>query len=138
MLVVGYGQSELEDRLERVLTASNRVVARDPSPEAGYFFRSDHFPMAKRGVPMLYTDTGEELLTGGTAAGKAFDQMYRQRMYHQPADEYDATWNFEGMVQDLMVLHRLGLDLANSREWPNYRTTSEFRPVRDASAGRRR
>lgn len=139
VLVVGYGQSDLEDRLERLLATGNRVIARDPNPEAGYFFRSDHFSMAKRGVPMLYTDTGEDLLSGGSAAGKAFDAGYRRDRYHQQADEYDpATWNFAGIVQDLTVLHEMGFALANSREWPNYRSTSEFRPVRDASAARRR
>jgi len=138
VLVVGYGQSELEDRLERVLATSSRVIARDPHPEAGYFYRSDHFPMAKRGVPMLYIDTGQDWLQGGTAAAEAWDAAYRRDRYHQPADEYDPSWNLGGIAQDAMVLHRLGLDLANSREWPNYRTTSEFRPVRDASAARRR
>jgi Zn-dependent M28 family amino/carboxypeptidase len=139
VLVVGYGQSELEDRLERLLASRGRVVARDPHPEAGYFYRSDHFPMAKRGVPMLYIDTGVDLMSGGTAAGEANDAAYRRDRYHQQADEYDAaTWSFDGIAMDAMVLHRLGLDLANSREWPNYRTSSEFRPVRDASAARRR
>ncbi|HEX2094326.1 MAG TPA: M28 family metallopeptidase [Longimicrobiaceae bacterium] len=138
LLVVGYGQSEIEDRLQRVLAAGGRVIAPDPNPEAGYFFRSDHFPMAKRGVPMLYVDSGADLLEGGTAAGQAFDAAYRRDRYHQPADEYDpATWRFEGMAQDATVLLRLGLELANSRDWPNYRPTSEFRPVRDASAARR-
>ncbi|HLM67875.1 MAG TPA: M28 family metallopeptidase, partial [Longimicrobium sp.] len=138
LLVIGYGQSELEDRLERVLAAGGRVVARDPSPEAGYFFRSDHFPMAKRGVPMLYVDSGEDLLSGGRAAGQAAAQSYNRERYHQPADEFDAaTWNFQGIAQDALVLHRLGMQLANSRDWPNYRTTSEFRPTRDASAARR-
>ena len=138
VLVIGYGQSELEDRLERILTAGGRVVARDAHPEAGYFYRSDHFPMAKRGVPMLYIDTGVDLVTGGTAAGEAADSAYRSARYHQPADEFDpATWNLEGIAQDATVLYRLGLELANSRDWPNYRTTSEFRPIRDASAGRR-
>jgi Zn-dependent M28 family amino/carboxypeptidase len=139
LLVVGYGQSELEDQLERTLATMNRVVARDPSPEAGYFFRSDHFPMAKRGVPMLYVDSGVDLLEGGTAAGSAADAAYRRDAYHQPADEYDQQkWNFAGMAQDVGVLHRLGLELANSRGWPNYRTTSEFRPIRDRSAASRR
>ena len=139
MLVVGYGQSELEDQLERTLATMNRVVARDPSPEAGYFFRSDHFPMAKRGVPMLYVDSGVDLLEGGTAAGSAADAAYRRDAYHQPADEYDQQkWNFAGMAQDVGVLHRLGLELASSRAWPNYRTTSEFRPIRDRSAASRR
>jgi Zn-dependent M28 family amino/carboxypeptidase len=139
VLVIGYGQSELEDRLERVLAASGRVVARDAHPEAGYFYRSDHFPMAKRGVPMLYVDTGVDLVSGGTAAGEAAGDAYRRDRYHQPADEYDAaTWNFNGIAQDVAALHRVGLDLANSRDWPNYRATSEFRPIRDASAAARR
>jgi Zn-dependent M28 family amino/carboxypeptidase len=138
VLIVGYGQSELEDQIERVLQSEGRVIARDPHPEAGYFFRSDHFPMAKRGVPMLYIDTGQDLLSGGTAAGEAADAAYRRDRYHQPADEYDpATWTFEGIAQDVRALHRLGLELANSRAWPNYRPTSEFRPIRDASAARR-
>jgi Zn-dependent M28 family amino/carboxypeptidase len=137
MLVVGYGQSELEDRLERLLATSGRVVARDPHPEAGYFYRSDHFPMAKRGVPMLYIDSGVDLVSGGTAAGDAFDAAYRRDRYHQAADEYDATWNFAGMSQDVTALYMLGRDLAGSTDWPNYRTTSEFRPIRDASSARR-
>jgi Zn-dependent M28 family amino/carboxypeptidase len=139
VLVVGYGQSELEDRLERVLTAQGRVVARDAHPEAGYFYRSDHFPMAKRGVPMLYIDSGVDLTSGGTAAGEKADAAYRDARYHQPADEYDpATFNVQGMARDVEVLHRLGLELASSRDWPNYRATSEFRPIRDASAAKRR
>jgi Zn-dependent M28 family amino/carboxypeptidase len=138
VLIVGYGQSELEDHMERVLQTEGRVIARDPHPEAGYFFRSDHFPMAKRGVPMLYTDTGQDLLSGGTAAGEAADAAYRRDRYHQPADEYDAaTWRFDGIAQDVRALYRMGLELANSRAWPNYRATSEFRPIRDASAARR-
>ena len=63
----------------------------------------------------------------------------RRDAYHQPADEYDRQqWNFAGMAQDVGVLHRLGLELASSRGWPNYRTTSEFRPIRDRSAASRR
>lgn len=138
LLVIGSGQSELEDRLQAVLAENNRVIRPDQSPEAGYFYRSDHFPLAKRGVPMLYVDSGQDLVVGGTAAAKTAEDAYRRDKYHQPADEYDESWNFLGMVQDATVLHRLGLDVANSREWPNYRSTSEFRPVRDQSAARRR
>jgi len=138
LLVVGSGQSELEDRLERVLAERGRVIRPDASPEAGYFFRSDHFPFAKRGVPMLYVDSGQDLLEGGVAAGQAAEAAYRRDRYHQPADEYDpATWRFDGIAADATVLHRLGLEIASSRAWPNYRETSEFRAVRDASADRR-
>ena len=73
VLVVGSGQTDIEDRLQAVLAANNRVMTPDATPEAGYFFRSDHFPMAKRGVPMLYMDSGIDLLAGGIAAGSAFD-----------------------------------------------------------------
>lgn len=139
IVVVGSGQSELEDYLARHVIAAGRRVAPDPAPEAGYFYRSDHFPLAKRGAPMLYTKAGVDLLNGGTAAGQAYDTEYRRDRYHQPADEYDpATWNLGGIVQDATLLHRMGLELANSRAWPSYRPTSEFRPVRDLSAVRRR
>ena len=137
--VVGSGQSDLEDRLQTVLAVSNRVITPDAAPEAGYFFRSDHFPMAKRGVPMLYMDSGIDALTGGTAVGKAYDTAYRRDAYHQPADQYDpATWKLDGIVEDVKVLHALGWQLANSRHWPNYRTTSEFRSVRDRTAATRK
>ena len=139
MLVVGSGQTDIEDRLKAVLASRSRVMTPDATPEAGYFFRSDHFPMAKRGVPMLYMDSGIDLLTGGTAAGSAADAAYRRDAYHQPADEYNAaTWNLAGIAEDVAVLHQLGLQLANSREWPNYLQTSEFRPVRDKSAATRK
>jgi Zn-dependent M28 family amino/carboxypeptidase len=139
VLIIGYGQSELEDRLAPILAASGRVIRPDENPEAGYFYRSDHFPMAKRGVPMLYMDSGSDLVVGGSAAGAAADSVYRTNAYHQPADNYDpATLNFAGIAADVNALYQFGWQLANSRDWPNYRTTSEFRPVRDKSADQRR
>jgi Zn-dependent M28 family amino/carboxypeptidase len=137
VLVVGSGQTDIEDRLQAVLVANNRVMTPDATPEAGYFYRSDHFPMAKRGVPMLYMDSGIDLLTGGTTAGKTADNAYRSDAYHQPADEFNSTWNLAGIAEDVSILHRVALQLANSREWPNYRQTSEFRPVRDRSMSSR-
>lgn len=139
VLVVGSGQTDIEDRLKDALAVNGRVITPDANPEAGYFFRSDHFPMAKRGVPMLYMDSGIDLLAGGTAAGKAADAAYRKDEYHQPDDEYNAaTWSFAGIAEDISILHGLGLRLANSREWPNYRAGSEFRPERDKTAAARR
>jgi Zn-dependent M28 family amino/carboxypeptidase len=138
VVVTGSGQSDLEDRLQAALASSNRVITPDASPEAGYFFRSDHFPLAKRGVPMLYMDSGIDLLNGGKAAGDSVDARYRRDQYHQPADEYDAArWDMSGIAEDMTLLYNLGLQLADSRDWPNYRTTSEFRPVRDKSASAR-
>lgn len=87
---------------------------------------------------MLYMDSGTDLIEGGSAASKAYEDNYRRDKYHQPADEYDAaTWNFAGIAADVTALYQVGMQLANSRAWPNYRATSEFRPIRDKSASAR-
>ena len=97
VLVVGSGQTDIEDRLQAVLVANNRVMTPDATPEAGFFFPLRAVPMAKRGMPMLYMDSGIDLLAGGSAAGRAADDRYRRDAYHQPADEYDpTTWNLAG------------------------------------------
>ena len=110
----------------------------DPHPETGGFFRSDHFPFAKRGVPALSFGSGDDLVDGGKAAGDVARKDYIKNRYHQPADEWQATWTFAGMVHDLPILYQVGSDLANSRQWPNWSDDSEFRATRDASAAERK
>jgi Zn-dependent M28 family amino/carboxypeptidase len=115
----------------------NRTYSPDERVEAGYFFRSDHFPFAKRGVPAISWRPGIDLVQGGKARGKALNDEYTAKRYHQPDDEYSPSWNFTGLVQDAQLLHRVGRDLANSSAWPNWSEDSEFRGARDASAGER-
>ncbi len=110
----------------------------DSKPEAGYFFRSDHFSFAKRGVPAVSFGSGNDLVDGGVAAGKAAEADYTAKRYHQPADEWQADWSFTGMARDLQVLYAVGHHLANSDEWPNWGADSEFRGIRDASAAERK
>ena len=110
----------------------------DPKPEAGHFFRSDHFPFAKRGVPAISFGSGDDLVDGGVAAGKAIEAAYVKDNYHQPSDEWQADWAFTGMARDLQVLYSLGRDLANSDRWPNWSQDSEFRAARDATADERK
>lgn len=136
--VVGFGQSDLEDDLVRVARAQGRVVKAESRPEAGSFYRSDHFPLAKRGVPMLYAGSGNNLVDGGEAAGEAWGRDYNTKRYHQPDDEWSADWNWDGAVLDLMVNYEIGRELAFSRRWPQWRDGSEFKPARDASAAARR
>ena len=76
MVVVGYGASELEDLLREHLDETNRTLVPDPNPQAGYFYRSDHVSFAKKGVPMLYADGGNDKVDGGVAAGKAIADTY--------------------------------------------------------------
>ena len=132
VMVVGYGASELEDILTEEAAAQGRVIVPDPSPEAGYFYRSDHISLAKHGLPMLYADAGQDLLEGGVEAGEAFSNAYRENRYHNPADEYSADWVMDGMVEDITLLYNVGSRLANSSDWPNWYEGNEFRALRDA------
>jgi Zn-dependent M28 family amino/carboxypeptidase len=110
----------------------------DPKPEAGGFFRSDHFSFAKRGVPAISFDSGDDWIDGGLAAGKAANDDYTAKRYHQPADEWQANWPFTGMARDLQLLYTVGNELANSNTWPNWSEDSEFRGIRDKTAGERK
>jgi Zn-dependent M28 family amino/carboxypeptidase len=116
----------------------NMSYAADPRPEAGGFFRSDHFSFAKRGVPAISFGAGNDWVNGGVAAGKAADDEYTAKRYHQPTDEWEAGWPFTGMARDLQLLYTLGSDLANSDRWPDWSKDSEFRAIRDASVNQRK
>ena len=109
----------------------------DPHPETGGFYRSDHFTLAKVGIPALSFGSGSDLVNGGVARSEAWSKNYTATMYHQPADEYSPSWDFTGMVKDAELLHAVGWRLANSRDWPNWSSDSEFRAARDASAAER-
>ncbi len=132
MIVIGYGSSQLEDRLKAILEPRDMYIAPDPTPEAGYFYRSDHISLAKLGVPMIYSDSGIDHIVHGKQYGINFDDTYRQERYHKPADEYDNSWDLSGIEQTSEILFQLGYELANSQDWPNWYETAEFRPLRDA------
>jgi Zn-dependent M28 family amino/carboxypeptidase len=114
------------------------VYTPDPKPEAGYFFRSDHFSFAKRGVPAVSFGSGNDWVDGGMAAGKAAEDDYTEKRYHQPADEWQADWPFTGMARDLQLLYTVGNELANSDAWPDWSRDAEFRAIRDTSAAERK
>jgi Zn-dependent M28 family amino/carboxypeptidase len=134
----GSAQSGLLDELIADAKAAGLAFTPDPHPEHGGFFRSDHFSFAKRGVPALSFESGNDLVDGGVAAGEAAAKEYVANHYHQPSDEWQASWTFAGMVHDLPVLYKVGHDLANSDQWPNWSADSEFRQIRDASAAERK
>ena len=136
--ISGNAKLGLLDDLVAAGAARGRTYEPDPRPEAGGFFRSDHFPFAKRGVPAVSFGSGNDLVTGGKARGRELGQAYVQDRYHQPADEYRADWDLSGMSADLSLIYTVGSTLANSREWPNWSADSEFRAARDASAASRK
>ncbi|MBS1603605.1 MAG: M28 family peptidase [Bacteroidetes bacterium] len=135
----GKGQSQLEDFLAEEAKKQGRYVAPEDHPEAGHYFRSDHFNFARAGVPSLTADGGVDDKTRGTAFGKKKHDEYTDERYHQPADEYNAgTWNLDGALEDMDLVYNIGQRLANSREWPAWKTGSEFKTIRDQSAGERK
>ena len=134
--VVGLGKSELDRYLVDALKADGRTITPDPSSEAGYYYRSDHFAFAKLGVPMLYVDGGEDLVNGGRGAGEKLAAEYRANRYHGPKDEYDPNWNWAGVMQDLQLFYRIGRSLAQSSDWPNWMPGDEFRAIRDKDCER--
>jgi Zn-dependent M28 family amino/carboxypeptidase len=131
--VIGNGKSELDAYLARALADAGRVAKDESTPENGYYYRSDHFSLAKRGVPMINFSGGEDLVKGGVAAGRAAGDDYNEHRYHSPKDEYDPNWDWSGAMADLGLYYRIGRDLANTQEWPNWVAGDEFRATRDAS-----
>lgn len=136
--VTGIGQSSLEDDLVKYAKAQGRYISPEDTPEAGHFFRSDHFPLVKRGVPMLAAGSGVDLRKGGITAGKAANEAYVEEHYHQPSDEWSPKWNYDGAIEDLMINFKMGYDLANSKKWPQWKPNSEFKAARDKSEDMRK
>ena len=131
MKVIGFGASQLEDRLKTVLEPRGMYIVPDDKPEAGYYYRSDHISLAKKGVPMLYSDPGNDHVTNGLTYGEDFAKDYTKDRYHKPADEYDNSWDLSGIEQSTEILFELGYGIANSQDWPNWYEGTEFRALRD-------
>lgn len=128
----------LQDELVAIAAARGRSYSPDPRPEAGSFFRSDHFPFAKRGVPAISFGSGQDLLDGGREAGAAWSRAYTADRYHQPSDELTPDWRFDGIAADAELLYALGRRLADSDVWPEWKAGSEFKAVREATQTERR
>ncbi len=136
--IIGYGQSDLDERLGALAMAQGRTVAPDTNPAAGSYFRSDHFPLAKRGVPMAYSHGSGAFRDAPFEARIAARDEYGARRYHQADDEWSPDWDLRGQIEDLEVMYQAGRALANSRDWPAWKPGSEFGPARTPSAGQRR
>jgi Zn-dependent M28 family amino/carboxypeptidase len=132
IVVVGLGQSDLDDYLIDVSREAGRYVSPDPTPAAGHYFRSDHFNFAKIGIPALYTDSGIDHVDSGKDYGNRMVAEYIAERYHQQSDEFDSTtWNLEGGIDDLKLLFEVGRRLASESTWPEWKAGSEFKSIRE-------
>jgi Zn-dependent M28 family amino/carboxypeptidase len=140
VVLVGAGQSSLEDDLARAAKTQDRTVTPETLPERGLFYRADHFSFARRGVPtlLLMGIAGpHDLVAGGKAAGEKWLEDY-MACYHQTCDTWSSTLDFRGAAQDATLLLDIGKTLAFSDQWPTWRQSSEFRAIREKTAAKRR
>lgn len=131
VVVIGKGKNQLDDVLARHAAQAGRALIADPAPQAGAFYRSDHFPLALKGVPALFPAAG---FTGASAASRD----YVRNRYHQPTDEWDETWRMDAAAADVALIYAVGRELADSEQWPEWNAGAEFGPARDASKTARR
>ncbi len=129
--IVGYGQSELDDYVKAYADEIGKVVLPNPTPEKGSFFRSDHFPFAKQGVPALSAGAGVQHLEKGEEWGLAQREKYIRERYHKPSDEFDDTWDLSGIPEELQMYFMIGYRLSMEFTFPNWKEGSEFKLKRD-------
>lgn len=131
--ITGYGQSDLDDYVKDYAETVGRVVMPDPTPEKGGFFRSDHFPFAKRGVPALSSGSGVHHVGKGEAWGLEQKEKFIREKYHKPTDEFDPDWDTGGLLDDLHMYFSLGHRLSMESVFPGWKEGSEFKAVREAN-----
>ena len=130
--VVGYGKSELDAYVEAAAKEQGRIVRPDPTPEKGGYFRSDHFPFAKQGIPAIYVGSGIDSVEHGEEWTRKKADQYTAENYHKPSDEFDPSWDFSGAVEDLQLVFKVGYTLSNESLFPNWKEGTSFKAKRDA------
>lgn len=133
LVVQGYGMSELDGIADAAAEAQGRRVDPDPEPEKGYYFRSDHFELAKLGVPMIYPGPGIDHVERGPKYGQEQNDLYNATRYHMVTDEFDESWDLTGAVADVQLYYEIGATVIQSDAWPNWNEGTEFRAIRAAS-----
>jgi Zn-dependent M28 family amino/carboxypeptidase len=137
MEISGSGKSTLDANLRTILTAQGRAFTPDRNPQFGSFYRSDHFPFARVGVPAMHPSAGTTLVNGGVEAGEAAQKEWIEKRYHKPQDEYNPAWDLRGAVADVATTRSVILSVANATAWPQWVAGDEFEAVRRASDGQR-
>ena len=132
LIVVGKGNSELDQVLEYAAKQDKKYLIPDAEPEKGYYYRSDHFEFAKQGVPALYVDGGIDVVRKGKEFGHEMKDDYTNNHYHGLSDEVKDDWNYDGMVQDVRILFRTGYSISQHDVWPNWSEGTEFKAKREA------
>jgi Zn-dependent M28 family amino/carboxypeptidase len=131
VVVVGLGNSTLDDIVRDIARTRDRVVKPDAEPEKGFFYRSDHFEFAKQGVPALDTDAGTDFIGKPAGYGMKKREEYTTRDYHKVSDEVKPDWDLQGAAEDARLLFEVGLRVAQGDKWPEWKPGTEFKAKRD-------
>jgi Zn-dependent M28 family amino/carboxypeptidase len=132
LTITSFGFSELDNYAKEAAARQGRYVIPDPQPQAGHFFRSDHFNFAKIGIPALYAKGEYEGFEQSIEEIKKLKDTYDTYHYHQPSDEYDPnTTALSGVQQDAQLMFEIGLRLGNEDYFPKWYEGSEFKAKRD-------
>jgi Zn-dependent M28 family amino/carboxypeptidase len=132
IVVYGFGQSELEDYAAESAKKQGRVIVPDPVPSSGLYYRSDHFNLAKVGVPSLFTGSGVDNIKNGRAWGLKQVADFTKFRYHSPQDNFDAkTWDLSGIIEDVRMLFDMGYRISNEDSYPKWKDGSEFKAIRE-------
>ena len=111
----------------------NLAIAPDPRPEAGSYYRSDHFSFARVGIPAFSIEEGQDLLGKPSGTGAKLFAEWNEKRYHQPADQYHDDWDVSGIVEYARFGLLIATEVANSTNMPTWRTGDEFLPARQKS-----
>jgi Zn-dependent M28 family amino/carboxypeptidase len=136
LTVVGLGASDLDDDAAEAAAAQGRVLRGDPKPENGGYFRSDHFPFAKQGVPAINAGGGDDYIGRPAGWGQQVSDAYTAQHYHKPSDEIRPDWDLSGALEDLQIYYALGAKVASTATWPQWKPGSEFKARRDRMMGK--
>jgi len=131
VVIVGKGQSELDEYIDAEAKKQDRFTRPEPNPSGGWYFRSDHFNFAKVGVPSLFIENGVVSREHGEEWGKAQKEQFNLYRYHMPTDEYNSSWDLTGIVEDMKLLYEVGHRISNESTFPGWKKGSEFKAARD-------
>jgi Zn-dependent M28 family amino/carboxypeptidase len=136
LTVVGLGASDLDDYAAEAAGAQGRALRADPKPENGGYFRSDHFPFAKQGVPAINAGGGDDYIGRPAGWGQQVSDAYTAQHYHKPSDEIRPDWDLSGALDDMQIYYAMGARAASTAVWPAWKPGSEFKAKRDRMLGK--
>ncbi len=131
LVVIGKGNSTLEDILTELATGQQRTLSPDPESEKGLYYRADHFEFAKHGVPAMFLDAGVHFIGKPDDYSKTKRDEYTDHDYHNVSDQIKPDWDLSGAVDDVGLLFGVGVRVANDPVWPTWKAGNEFKAIRE-------